>query len=190
MISDLKNKGIILPPVETEEGLEAKQIMDSIREFYVRLDKESNSEIADFCEGYFLNLLRDYPKSMCAQHLTETCKQLITLAYFESKPSQQELERAEHDLEQFGIKSDPWPGYSYEHLGLVFNRSKATIHQAIHEKETEVKAQIEEARLRMVAKKLALEQLVAEEREKLTTEQNNREEQPNKRTEDRTSEMV
>jgi len=81
-------------------------------------------------------------------------KQLITLAYFESKPSQKELERAEQEREQFGIKSDPWPGYSYEHLGLVFNRSKATIHQAIHEKETQVKAQVGNIPFRIVPQRL------------------------------------
>ena len=190
MICGLRESGIPLPPVESEDGLSAKQIMDLIREFYVRLEKESDSDIAKDVSGYFLDLLRDYPKSMCAQHLTDSMKQLITLAYFESKPKRQELERVEYEHEHFGNKTEAWEGFSYEDLSVVFNRSKATIHQAIHEKETEVKAQVEEARLRMEAKKLALEQLVAEEREKLIKEQNNREEQPNKRTEDRTSEMV
>ena len=63
-----------------------------------------------------------------------------------------------------------WQGYSYEHLALIFDGSKATIHEAIHQKETEVKQLLTEAMLRQKARSIALDELVKEEREKLKLE--------------------
>jgi predicted DNA-binding protein YlxM (UPF0122 family) len=159
-LNNLRTEGIALPPIETEEGLTAKDIMDKIRSFYIRFEKYSG-ESADFMEGYFLELLRDYPKSLCSRNMTESEKQLITMIYVESKPNPESEDK------------DPWPGYSYEDLAVMFDISKATVHQAIRQKETEAKRLLEEARLKQTAKKIALAELVAEEKEKLKLEQKN-----------------
>jgi len=159
-LSYLRRKGAILPPIEDEGNLPAKAILKKIRDFYFRKE-QSNTEIDDFAEGYFLELLRDYPQSMCSQHMTNSLKQLIGLLYFEDRMD--DKPKAKGD----------WEGYSYEHLALIFVRSKATIYQAIHEKETEVKQLLTEGSLRQKARGLALEELVNEEKEKLKLEQNN-----------------
>jgi hypothetical protein len=105
----MKRKNIPLPPSETEEGLTANDIMHVIRSFYLRMEKINNDDVTDYAEGSFLELLKDYPKSMCSQHLTETMKELIALIYFESKPEPE--------------KKDPlWEGFSYEQLALYFCR--------------------------------------------------------------------
>lgn len=149
----LRKKGIQLPPIESEDGLEAKDFMDKMRSFYVKLEK-SHSETADFAEGYFLKLLFNYPKSMCNRHMTDVLKLLIALIYFESKP------RAEEE--------DPiWNGFSYEDLSLIFDVSKATVHEAIKQREEEAKKLIASVQLREKAKEIALEQLVEEEKQKL-----------------------
>ncbi len=73
--------------------------------------------------------------------------------------------------------------FSYEHLALIFSRSKATIHAAIKEKETEVRAWIEETNLRREARSMALEQLIEEEKQRLRQQQKKtKENKPNKRT--------
>lgn len=169
-LTPLKSKSIPLPPVETEDGLSAKEIMDKIRSFYFRFEKASNSDMQDFGESYFLGLLRDYPQSMCNRNMTESLKQLIALIYFESKPEPEE-------------KKPIWNGFSYEDLSIMFDLSKATIHEAIRQKEAEIKQLLEEAKLRKKAKEIALEELVREEKEKLKLEQND---QMNEQTTERT----
>lgn len=155
----LRSKGIPLPPIETAEGLTAKEILDKIWSFYAKLEN-SHSEIDDFAEGYFLQLLKDYPKSMCAQHMTDSLIQLIATLYFEDRIGEKPREKWE------------WEGYSYEHLALMFVRSKATIHEAVHRKETEVKQLLEEASQRQKARSIALEELIKEEKEKLKQAKN------------------
>jgi len=153
LIGVLKNKGVALPPMEKEGDLTAKEIMDKIRNFYGKLEK-CNSETRDFAEGYFLELLYHYPQSMCNRHMTETQKLLMALIYFESKP------RAEEE--------DPiWNGFSYQDLSLIFDVSKATVHEAIKQREEEAKKLIASVQLREKAKEIALEQLVEEEKQKL-----------------------
>jgi len=167
----MKRKNIPLPPSETEEGLTANDIMHVIRSFYLRMEKINNDDVTDYAEGSFLELLKDYPKSMCSQHLTETMKELIALIYFESKPEPE--------------KKDPlWEGFSYEQLALYFCRSKSTIHQAITQNEIQVKQLLAEVTLRTKAKNLALQDLIAEEREKLRENKKIRNNYPktNKRT--------
>jgi len=149
----LKNKGIALPSTETEDGLTAKEIMDKIRSFYIKFEK-CNSIMYESAEGYFLELLYNYPKSMCSRNMTETQKSLMALMYFESKPRPEE--------------EDPiWNGFSYEDLSLIFDVSKATVHEAIKQKEEEAKKLIASVQLREKAKEIALEQLVEEEKQKL-----------------------
>ena len=148
----LKKKGAILPPTETEEGLSAKDFMDKMRNFYAKLEK-AHSEITDYAEIYFLELLFNYPKSMVNRHMTDTLKLLVALMYLESKPALED--------------KDAWPGFSYEDLGLLFDRSKATIHGVIKEKEAEAKQLLADVQLREKAKEIALEQMVEEEKQKL-----------------------
>ncbi|MCD6240405.1 hypothetical protein J7K27_02625 [Candidatus Bathyarchaeota archaeon] len=130
-MSSLRKRGVRLPPMETEDGLTARDIMDKIRSFYVRFERSRNKEISEFAESYFLELLHEYPKSMCSRHLTESMQLLIALYYFDSKPSPEE-------------KDPLWNGFSYEDLSIIFDRSKATIHEAIIRKEAEAKQLLEE----------------------------------------------
>ena len=157
----MRSKGIPLPPIETADGLAGKEIINKIWSFYAKLEG-SHTEIDEFVEGYFLELLRDYPESMCSQHMTDSLRQLIAIMYFE--------DRMKDKSKTIG----DWEGYSYEHLALMFDRSKATIHEAVHRKETAVKQLLAEASLRQNARSIALEELVKEEKEKLKLEQNNR----------------
>lgn len=157
ILSSLRKRGVRLPPMETEDGLTARDIMDKIRSFYVRFERSRNKEISEFAESYFLELLHEYPKSMCSRHLTESMQLLIALYYFDSKPNPEE-------------KDPLWNGFSYEDLSIIFDRSKATIHEAIIRKEAEAKQLLEEARLKEKAKAVAFEQLVKEEKMKLKEE--------------------
>lgn len=164
-----KAKGVPLPPIETEDGLTAKDLMDTIRGFYVKFEK-CDGESQEFMEGYHLELLHSYPKSMCSRHLTETAKQLIAIYYFSSKPKYQEVEL-----------SDPWLGYSYEDLAVLFDLSKATIHEAIRQKEAEVTKLLSEVKLRSKARSIALEEMVQEEKQKILEEKLKENKQTNER---------
>lgn len=153
LLNPLKKLGVDLPPPESEEGLTARDIMNKARSFYARLE-ECDSEISEYAESYFLNLLCEYPKSLCSRNLTENFKLLIALIYLESKPNPE-------DTKPY------WDGFSYEDLSVIFDISKATVHEAIHQKEAEAKQLLEEAKLRTKAKEIALKQLVEEEKFKL-----------------------
>jgi len=166
----LKNKGIPLPAAETEDGLSAKDIMDKVRSFYVKFEKCEGEE-SEYAEGEFLELLYQYPKSMVARHMTDTLKTLIALIYFESKPEKMEKKEPTTMILSNGRKItfdwDDWEGYSYDDLALMFDLSKASIHEAIRQKEAEAKQLLEESKLRKKAKTIALEELVKEEKLKL-----------------------
>ena len=155
LLYPLKKMGVKLPPLETEDGLTAKDIMDKVRSFYMRLEK-SHGEICDYAEAYFLDLLYHYPKSLCSRNMTETLKLVMALIYFQSKPEPEDPKPL-------------WDGFSYEELSVIFDCSKATVHEAIRQKEAEAKAMLEEAKLRVKAKEIALEKLVEEEKKKLIT---------------------
>jgi hypothetical protein len=168
-VRDLVRRGVPLPAFETEDDLAAKTILEKIRNFYLKLEKAS-CEVTDFAEGYFLELLRYYPQSLCSRDMTDSLKLLLAMMYFESKP------------ECHSIKlDDPWPGYSYEDLGLVFDRSKATIHEAIVQKGADAKRILGETELRTRAKKIALEQLIEEEKQRLR-EKGQRDKETSERT--------
>jgi hypothetical protein len=156
----LENKGIVLSQRESNlADLATQQIIDKIKAFYVRYEKD-RSEVSDFAEGYFLELLAYFPVSMCSYSMSEDLKLVIALIYFSSKPTEQELEK----------ENDPWEGYSYEDLALVFDRSKATIHQSIKQKEAEAKAIIQAASQKEEVRKIAMQQLIEEEKEKIRLE--------------------
>ncbi len=123
-IKFLESRGIILPKKETDlANLTAKQIIDKIEGFYRRV----LSNWDDFSEGNFLELLASYPVSMCSYTMTEPLKLIVALLYFESKPENHKI-------------NNSWKGYSFDELAVIFDRSKATIHEAINQKELEAKA--------------------------------------------------
>lgn len=154
MIEYLKRQNIPLPPKENRDSLTAKDIMRKIDGFYERFSVDDGGEDGDFAEGYFLRLLAEYPVSMCSRDMSDALKLIAALAFFESKPKPDE-------------KDPSWNGYTYEYLGLVFDRSKSTIHAAINQKEAEAKRILADSVLRKEAKDIALQQLVEEEKAKL-----------------------
>ena len=168
----MKVKGIPLPPIETEDGLTAQDIMNKIRGFYRKFEQNHDPIDMGETEAEFLGLLYHYPKSMCSRHMTESLKQLIALFYFESKPNPEE-------------EKPIWNGYSYEDLAMLFDLSKATIYEAIRQKEEEVKKMLEGIKLRGDAKAIALAELVEEEKAKIllkNTEENKKTDQTTEQT--------
>ena len=140
-------------PRETDlKSLSAKDIIGKIDSFYEKLSK-CHGDIGDEAEGYFLKLLREYPVSMCAYNMTEELKLVIALVYFSSKPKDQKP-----------TYPDPWPGYSYEDLAVCFDRSKATIHEAIIQKEAEARALLASMQPRQEAKERQPQQLIEEDK--------------------------
>jgi hypothetical protein len=154
MIRLLKSLGVKLPNFENEfSNVKVEDLIAKMRSFYERFEKVANAD-NEFAPMDFLELLTYYPASMCSFHQTETLKLLIALFYYWDKQKESEEEENEE-------------GCSMDYLSLVFDKSKSTIHQAIKDKEAEAKAIIEESKLRNKAKKIALEQLIEEEKEKL-----------------------
>jgi len=173
----MRNQGVQLPPVESAEGLTTQDLEDLINDFFKRLDKADNTD-EESAPGYFLELLKDYPRSMCARKLSEALKLIITIMYKHSQPSHEEVEEYEAN-QRLGkdasfILSKPWEGYSYEQLGLYFCRSKATIHEAIGQKEIEALQILEDAALKKQAHEQALRELVEEEKKKLQSVKENK----------------
>ena len=183
-LSLLRNKGVQLPEIETEDGLTAKQIMDKIRSFYRRYEKRTD----EWSEAEFLELMCNYPQSMCARAMTDTLKQVITLVYLDSKPTKQKkkdqlrLKSLEIKLQKdlpFDIERDTKaeieylknktydPGSSYEDLAVIFDLSKATIHEAIRQKKAQVKQLLRDSNLRETARSIALQEMIREEKLKL-----------------------
>jgi hypothetical protein len=155
MIRLLTYWGVKLPQTENDfSNVKVEDLIGKMRSFYERFEKVESAD-NEFAPMDFLELLTYYPVSMCSFHQTETLKLLIALFYYWDK--QKESEEKENDYE----------GYSMDYLSLIFDRSKSSIHQAIKDKEAEAKAIIEEAKLRTKAKKIALEQLIEEEKQKL-----------------------
>jgi hypothetical protein len=167
MLNNLRRD--LQPEFETDLGnLTAKNILDKINSFRERNEK-GLEELAD---GDFLELLKTYPVSMCQRSMTDKLELLIALHYFFCKPTPEEVKRAREQDKYI------WEGHSFDYLSLIFDRSKSSIHEAISHKEHEAKAILEENILREKAKAIALEQLVAEEKERI--KQNN--EETNERT--------
>jgi hypothetical protein len=155
MIRLLTYWGVKLPQTENDfSNVKVEDLIGKMRSFYERFEKVESAD-NEFAPMDFLELLTYYPVSMCSFHQTETLKLLIALFYYWDK--QKESEEKENDYE----------GYSMDYLSLIFDRSKSSIHQAIKDKEAEAKTIIEEAKLRTKAKKIALEQLIEEEKQKL-----------------------
>jgi len=124
--------------------------------------------------------------------MTDTLKQLVTIIYLDSKPEHEkikdkiEIKRLERQLhtQQLDYNSrrnvedrisslknqDYWPGYSYDDLAVIFDLSKATVHESVRQKKIEIKQLLEKPNLRKEARALALEELKQEEKLKLLHE--------------------
>jgi hypothetical protein len=170
-LSELEIRGINLPPKETFLGeLTAQQIVEKINQFHRRLKKESQREVAQFAESYFLNLIALYPVSMCSHGMTDTLKLVAALFFFGSKPAA--AAKATDEDPKFKelfpniTPSQIHKGYSYDDLALIFDRSKLSIITAIEQKQEEAKIILEEATLRSQKEKTGAEQLIIEEKEK------------------------
>ena len=99
---------------------------------------------------YYTQLLSYYPVSMCQRHMSDTLKLLIAMSYYANKPKVAE--------------KDSWNGFSYESLSLVFVRSKASVHSAVRDKGLEAKDLLTGDPLREEARKIAISQLIEEEK--------------------------
>lgn len=147
-----------LPPIERElSELTVQEIIEKTREFWHRYEKASdNNDDNELAPMYYVQLLTYYPVSLCKRNMSDTLKLLIAMSYFVTKPKNEE------ERERYG-----WNGFSYESLGLIFVRSKASIHAAVRDKELEAKELLEGVELREEAQKIALKELIEEEKQKL-----------------------
>ena len=167
MLDLLKKTGYELPPRETGfENLIAKEIMDKIAEFMSNANPKHEELVFDFWQ-----LIAEYPVSICERKMSDTLKLLITLFYNYKIPYVKQKDRKQQELwdavrEKYN-KEGCKLRYSYEQLGILFMRSKASIHDAIEEKEGEVKRLVEEVNTRRQARSIAFQEIVAEEKLKL-----------------------
>jgi hypothetical protein len=188
-LSDLELRGVKLPEKETCLGdLTSNQIVEKINVFHERLRRESHLQVAPFAEAYFLNLIALYPVSMCSRNMTDALKLVAALFYFGSKPEKTEQDSTtEEDLKAKELfpRNKPSPiyrGYSYEDLALIFERTRPTIVEAVHQKQEQAKIMLEEATLRCKSEKAAYEELTEEEKKALVQGKNEEEKVPQKKT--------
>ncbi len=181
-LCDLELRGVKLPEKETFLGdLTANQIVEKINIFHERLRRESHLQVASFAEAYFLNLIALYPVSMCSRNMSDSLKLVAALFYFGSKPEKVEQDSTiEEDLKGKDLfpRNKPSPiyrGYSYEDLALIFERTRPTIFEAVHQKQEQAKIMLEEATLRCKSEKVAYEELTEEEKRALVHEKNEEE---------------
>lgn len=161
MIALLKSTGYDLPPRETVEDLTIEEIFYKIEEFMSNANPKHEDLVFDFWQ-----LIRQYPVSMCKRQMSDTLKLVINLFYHYKPPKINLQDRDMNELYQ--AMRQQWKGlYSYETLAIIFCRSKASIHDAIKEKEAEVKRLVEEVNMRRHARSIAFQEVVAEEKIKL-----------------------
>jgi hypothetical protein len=186
----LKRKNVPLPDIEPLDGLSAEDIIKAIRSFHKRFEDAHVTEIEESCVLCdFIDLLVDYPQSMLDRYMGDKLQLICALIYEEDQnnPDQQKqyedycnkVDEWEHsgmshsEAKQLKESNKPDPCYSYDLLSLVFDRSKSTIHDAVKRKEEEVKKMLEEVWMREEARDIALKEMVAEEKEKLKTSNEN-----------------
>ena len=133
---------------ENEGKLTAKDIMDKVRNIQSRGDGEVDS-------SEFIELLARYPNSICTRIMSDKLKLIIALL-------------REEDIHEENGKQ--CYGFSYEKLSILFDRSKASIYEAIHEKRDEAKRILKENQLKAKVHDIALAELVQEEKIKLIQE--------------------
>jgi hypothetical protein len=140
---------IPFPPKEDCSNITAQQIVEKINAFYERFEN-NQTEIGDFAEGYFMQLLAAYPCSMCNYNMSDELSLVVALIYFHSKVKD-------------GV-CDDWEGYTYDDLALVFDRSKQTIFSAIKHNEQKANEILREYKWRCEARQKVEKQLLEEER--------------------------
>jgi len=178
----LKNVGYPMPEPESYDMVSKDKIFAKMQEF-----QEENLNDEEIKEDFY-ELLTYFPFSICERQMTDNLKFLITLYYYWKCPQQSQLSdrtlrpdeglelyhRNQREFELYLLdkvmktmeeQGEQW--YSYEQLSTIFRRSKASIFDAIKEKEKVVKEVISEVLLRGQAKKIALKQLIQEEKQKL-----------------------
>lgn len=184
-LSTLKQHGYTLPEKEPCDGLSAKDILDKIQRIKAKND-EANLEFSEFIPDDLTDLLIDYPKSMLDRNMSETLQWICTLMYEDGQPTPEEIAEYQKKLAErydgrFLMKPEQF--WSYEHLAVLFDKSKSVIHSAIIKHKVEAKRVVAEARLRKKAKDIALQELVAEEKKKI---QNQSTDQKNEQTTEQT----
>jgi hypothetical protein len=188
-ISQFKKWGYELPEKDSGEGLTAFDILRCLDDYLTACDKaQGESNMDGMFDGYFIELLTNYPNSMCKRQLGEKLQYLIALFYAEGTPSQEEI--ATYEMEKSKHDKEPWQYpltllapeqvWTYDNLALIFNVSKASIFAAIHKYQDEAAKAVDDIRLHTTAKDLALKELV--ELEKLKLMKNNTNNQTNERT--------
>lgn len=166
MIDLLKATGYELPPQETDfSNLTTKEIMDKIKEFMFNANPKYEHLIVDFWQ-----LIADYPVSMCERKMSDTLKFLITLFYNYKIPHSKQKDKKHQELwDKVREKFNKEGFFSYEELAIMFMRSKASIHDAIKDKEAEVQQLMAEVNMRRHARSIAFQEMVKEEKLKLLT---------------------
>jgi len=167
MLELLKLNGYPLPIRETGfEKLIAKDIMGKISEFMIKANPKHEDLVFDFWQ-----LMADYPVSMCERRMSDTLTFLITLFYHYKIPYVKQKDAIHQELwdamrEKYN-KEGCSLRYSYEDLAIIFMRSKASIHDAIKDREAKVMRLVEEVNMRGHARSIAFAEMVKEEKLKL-----------------------
>ena len=139
---------------ESGEKLKAKDILEKIRNI-------AHTQAFDWkrtllsSHDLFLTLLSHYPESICTREISDKLKLIIALIH-----------------EEFTLPADKdYPKelvyLSYETLGIMFGRSKASIFQAIKEKGEEAKRLIEMKQNQDTDQDKAFKALPAQEKARL-----------------------
>lgn len=195
----LKLSNIELPPEEIDASvLYGVEIHNKIKDWHKRYERHA-SEMADLdIPSDFMELIARYPVSMCRKEMNNTIKLLIALFYFYHPIDIEPFKLKDMDGDgsaPFNIKETIRKANefflkhyleaaqpSYEHLTLIFDKSKATVFEAIKDRGEEAKQLIEEGQLKRTIKRMARDQLIQEEKNRIKTEEQNEREnakQPN-----------
>lgn len=185
MLKMLKNMGYPMPEPESYDLVNKTQLFELMQQF--QNEKHDDDGLLED----FMELVTYFPVSLCQRMMTENLKYLITLYYMFRVPqltelsnkdipeyevnsiyqkNPKELERYLCDKIQQRMTQEGETWYSYEQLSLIFRRGKSSIFDAIRNKETEVKAIIDNVLMHRTAHRIALEEMVKEEKEKLKIE--------------------
>ncbi len=172
---------IKLPAYETCDGLNSEDLIKEVRSFYLRLDK-SHGLVCEFAEGFHLDLLARYPVSMCRRDISDTLAYVMALIYYTNIPSDIDMqeyrieyakwERQEKWERSLRPPDEPVQQFSMEDLAVIFNRSRATVFQALKRKENEVHDLVQNTKLREEAREEARKLLIEEEKAKLKEKKN------------------
>jgi len=107
---------------EDIKNITKEELWKKIKGFMARWDQKPMDDVIDF-----LQFLVEYPESMCKNDMTQTLKELIAEKYFEGveKPIADDKYSKTHDPSYLK------PYYDFEDLSVLFDRSKASIHEAV-----------------------------------------------------------